>query len=147
MIDSVKIDAFARLMTEKLDNGDTNARKGYIHARLSKARCAASPAMSACSKGKLYSGFSSCDLLTSPAIFPTLFIDAGDGAAMFLIKLPAVGSALSDRNTSRRYGSIRPLLPLILATTLLPFPSMMWLLIALQFHHTPPRCHRPRMSR
>lgn len=32
MIDSVKIDAFARLMTEKLDNGDTNARKGYIRS-------------------------------------------------------------------------------------------------------------------
>jgi len=31
-IDSVKIDAFARLMTDKLDNGDTNARKGYIRS-------------------------------------------------------------------------------------------------------------------
>src|SRR5665811_1300590 len=31
-IDSAKIDAFARLMTEKLDNGDTNARKGYIRS-------------------------------------------------------------------------------------------------------------------
>jgi site-specific DNA recombinase len=31
-IDSVKIDAFARLMTEKLDTGDTNARKGYIRS-------------------------------------------------------------------------------------------------------------------
>jgi hypothetical protein len=31
-IDSTKIDAFARLMTEKLDNGDTNARKGYIRS-------------------------------------------------------------------------------------------------------------------
>lgn len=31
-IDPVKIDAFARLMTEKLDNGDTNARKGYIRS-------------------------------------------------------------------------------------------------------------------
>jgi site-specific DNA recombinase len=29
-IDAQKIDAFARLMTDKLDNGDTNARKGYI---------------------------------------------------------------------------------------------------------------------
>lgn len=28
----MKIDAFARLMTEKLDNGDTNARKGYIRS-------------------------------------------------------------------------------------------------------------------
>jgi site-specific DNA recombinase len=27
MIDSIKIDAFARLMTDKLDNGETNARK------------------------------------------------------------------------------------------------------------------------
>jgi hypothetical protein len=32
MIDSVKIDAFARLMTDKLDNGDINARKGYIRS-------------------------------------------------------------------------------------------------------------------
>jgi hypothetical protein len=32
MIDSAKIDAFARLMTEKLDNGDNNARKGYIRS-------------------------------------------------------------------------------------------------------------------
>lgn len=32
MIDSVKIDAFARLMTEKLDNGDINARKSYIRS-------------------------------------------------------------------------------------------------------------------
>ncbi|WP_371422029.1 recombinase family protein [Tardiphaga sp.] len=31
-IDAQKIDAFARLMTEKLDNGDTNARKGYIRS-------------------------------------------------------------------------------------------------------------------
>jgi site-specific DNA recombinase len=31
-IDSVKIDAFARLMTDKLDNGDTKARKGYIRS-------------------------------------------------------------------------------------------------------------------
>ena len=31
-IDSVKIDTFARLMTEKLDNGDTNARKSYIRS-------------------------------------------------------------------------------------------------------------------
>jgi len=31
-IDSAKIDAFARLMTEKLENGDTNARKGYIRS-------------------------------------------------------------------------------------------------------------------
>ena len=31
-IDSVKIDAFARLMTDKLDNGDTNARKSYIRS-------------------------------------------------------------------------------------------------------------------
>ena len=31
-IDSTKIDAFARLMTERLENGDTNARKGYIRS-------------------------------------------------------------------------------------------------------------------
>ena len=31
-IDSVKIDAFARLMTEKLENGGTNARKSYIRS-------------------------------------------------------------------------------------------------------------------
>ena len=31
-IDSAKIDAFARLMTEKLDNGDTNARRSYIRS-------------------------------------------------------------------------------------------------------------------
>jgi hypothetical protein len=31
-IDAVKIDTFARLMSEKLDNGDTNARKGYIRS-------------------------------------------------------------------------------------------------------------------
>lgn len=31
-IDAQKIDAFARLMSEKLDNGDTNARKGYIRS-------------------------------------------------------------------------------------------------------------------
>ncbi len=31
-IDPAKIDAFSRLMTEKLDNGDTNARKGYIRS-------------------------------------------------------------------------------------------------------------------
>jgi len=31
-IDAQKIDAFARLMTDKLDNGDTNARKGYIRS-------------------------------------------------------------------------------------------------------------------
>ncbi len=31
-IDAGKIDAFARLMTEKLDTGDTNARKGYIRS-------------------------------------------------------------------------------------------------------------------
>jgi site-specific DNA recombinase len=31
-IDSGKIDAFARLMTEKLDVGDTNAHKGYIRS-------------------------------------------------------------------------------------------------------------------
>jgi hypothetical protein len=31
-IDPAKIDAFARLMTEKLDNGDTSARKGYIRS-------------------------------------------------------------------------------------------------------------------
>jgi hypothetical protein len=31
-IDPAKIDAFARLMTENLDNGDTNARKGYIRS-------------------------------------------------------------------------------------------------------------------
>jgi hypothetical protein len=31
-IDAAKIDAFARLMSEKLDNGDTNARKGYIRS-------------------------------------------------------------------------------------------------------------------
>ena len=30
--DSAKIDAFARLMTEKLDNGDTNARRSYIRS-------------------------------------------------------------------------------------------------------------------
>ena len=33
-IDSDKIDAFARLMTEKLDNGDTNARRSYIRSIL-----------------------------------------------------------------------------------------------------------------
>ncbi len=31
-IDAQKIDAFARLMTDKLDNGDTNARRGYIRS-------------------------------------------------------------------------------------------------------------------
>ena len=31
-IDSAKIDTFARLMTEKLDTGDTNARKAYIRS-------------------------------------------------------------------------------------------------------------------
>ena len=31
-IDAQKIDAFARLMSDKLDNGDTNARKGYIRS-------------------------------------------------------------------------------------------------------------------
>jgi site-specific DNA recombinase len=31
-IDPAKIDAFARLMTQKLDDGDTNARKGYIRS-------------------------------------------------------------------------------------------------------------------
>ncbi len=31
-IDSAKIDAFARLMNEKLDNGDTNARRNYIRS-------------------------------------------------------------------------------------------------------------------
>src|ERR1019366_7145660 len=31
-IDPAKINAFARLMTEKLDNGDTNARKVYIRS-------------------------------------------------------------------------------------------------------------------
>ena len=31
-IDSAKIDAFARLMNEKLDTADTNARKGYIRS-------------------------------------------------------------------------------------------------------------------
>lgn len=31
-IDSGKIDAFARLMTDKLNAGDTNARKGYIRS-------------------------------------------------------------------------------------------------------------------
>jgi hypothetical protein len=31
-IDAGKIDAFARLRTEKLDTVDTNARKGYIHS-------------------------------------------------------------------------------------------------------------------
>ncbi len=31
-IDSVKIDAFARLMTEKLDNGDTSARRPHIRS-------------------------------------------------------------------------------------------------------------------
>jgi site-specific DNA recombinase len=31
-IDSAKIDAFARLMTEKLDTGDTNARRSYIRS-------------------------------------------------------------------------------------------------------------------
>jgi site-specific DNA recombinase len=31
-IDSAKIDAFARLMNEKLDTGDTNARKAYIRS-------------------------------------------------------------------------------------------------------------------
>jgi DNA invertase Pin-like site-specific DNA recombinase len=31
-IDSAKIDAFARLMTEKLDNGDTNVRRSYIRS-------------------------------------------------------------------------------------------------------------------
>jgi site-specific DNA recombinase len=31
-IDAQKIDAFARLMTDNLDNGDTNARKGYIRS-------------------------------------------------------------------------------------------------------------------
>ncbi|MCW5688238.1 MAG: recombinase family protein [Pseudolabrys sp.] len=32
VIDTVKIDAFARLMTEKLDTGDTHARKTYIRS-------------------------------------------------------------------------------------------------------------------
>jgi site-specific DNA recombinase len=32
MIDAIKIDAFARLMNEKLDTADTNARKGYIRS-------------------------------------------------------------------------------------------------------------------
>ena len=31
-IDAGKIDAFARLMNEKLDTADTNTRKGYIHS-------------------------------------------------------------------------------------------------------------------
>lgn len=31
-IDTVKIDAFARLMTEKLDTGDTHPRKTYIRS-------------------------------------------------------------------------------------------------------------------
>ena len=31
-IDAHKIDAFARLMSDKLDNGDTNARKGYMRS-------------------------------------------------------------------------------------------------------------------
>ena len=31
-IDTQKIDAFARLITDKLDNGDTNARKGCIRS-------------------------------------------------------------------------------------------------------------------
>jgi site-specific DNA recombinase len=32
MIDAREIDAFARLMNEKLDNVDTSARKGYIRS-------------------------------------------------------------------------------------------------------------------
>lgn len=31
-IDATKIDAFAHVMNERLDNGDTSARKGYIRA-------------------------------------------------------------------------------------------------------------------
>jgi hypothetical protein len=31
-IDSAKTDAFARLMNEKLDSGDTNVRKSYIRS-------------------------------------------------------------------------------------------------------------------
>lgn len=31
-IDSAKTDAFARFMNEKLDSGDTNARKSYIRS-------------------------------------------------------------------------------------------------------------------
>jgi len=31
-IEAAKIDAFARLMSEKLDNGDSNARKGFIRS-------------------------------------------------------------------------------------------------------------------
>jgi hypothetical protein len=31
-IDAGKIDAFARLMNEKLDTADANTRKGYIHS-------------------------------------------------------------------------------------------------------------------
>ena len=31
-INAEKIDAFARLMNTKLDAGDTNTRKGYIHS-------------------------------------------------------------------------------------------------------------------
>jgi malic enzyme len=32
VIDAGKIDAFARLMNERLDTAETNARKGYIHS-------------------------------------------------------------------------------------------------------------------
>ncbi|MBV8770602.1 MAG: recombinase family protein, partial [Hyphomicrobiales bacterium] len=34
-IDAEKIQAFSRLMTEKLDNGDVNSRKSYIRAIVS----------------------------------------------------------------------------------------------------------------
>src|SRR3981081_3844113 len=93
-----------------------------------------------CGKGRLYSGFIDLRPNCEACGLDYAFIDAGHGAALFIIKIPraiGVGSALIVEVKSQPPFWLHAALwlPLILVTTLLPLRSMKSLLIALQFHH------------
>src|ERR1043166_6889830 len=93
-----------------------------------------------CGKGRLYAGFLTLRPACEKCGLDYAFIDAGDGAAGFIIMIAGsivVGAALivEVKYQPPFWLHATLWLPLILATTLLPLRSMKALLIALQFHH------------
>lgn len=93
-----------------------------------------------CGQGKLFSGFLSLAPSCSACGLDYVFIDAGDGPAVFIILIAGfivVFCALIVEVMYQPPFWVHAVLwgPLVLATTLLPLRSMKSLLIALQYHH------------
>jgi uncharacterized protein (DUF983 family) len=93
-----------------------------------------------CGRGKLYAGFLTLRPSCESCGLDYVFIDAGDGPAVFIIMLAGAIVVACALIVEVKYQPPFWLhaalwLPLILATTLLPLRSMKALLIALQFYH------------